>query len=1306
LKARRRQSSSTHHVAGWLFFAGISLAGTPAHALTLEVNHAGPSLVGAAHTFTAVVTEATGDVTFEWRFGESGMFELGGAEMTHTFAEPGLYTVDAVVTDSTGYTSSAFFLHLVHHPLTPVRPTSSSSIVYDAARQRVYSLNQDNDTVTAIDADNLVKVGELELYRKPESLAFTPDGKLWVVHQDDYAVAVVDPEQFVVERGFRLPYASQPVAIAVSPTGDAVYVSLMALGKLLKLDPATGAVAGEVEVGPRPRGIAVSHDGKDVYVTRFISPDSGGEVVKVDAAALTVSTRIVLELDAETVDSDLQARGLPNYLFSVALTPDGRQAWVPGKKDNIVRGRMRDGQDLTHDTTIRPLASVIDTSSAREIFENRIDLDDRSMPVHVDFSPYGNFAILALAGSNRIEIRDVFRPTQVFSAIGEAGTFPRASVLTPSNRLFVQAALSREVLVYDLTTMLEDFDQATPKLVATIATVANEKLPAEILEGKRIFHDTEDVRMAAEGYMSCGGCHFEGIEDGRVYDFTSRGEGLRNTVSLLGHKGMAQGRLNWTGNLDELQDFEHQIRDLFGGRGFIPDEVFHVGTRDQPLGDTKAGLNPELDALSAYVTSLERVSPSPYRNQDGSLSADGVAGQALFEKLGCDFCHSGVEFTDSARGMLHDVGTITPASGTRAGEPLLGFDTPTLLGVWETPPYLHDGSAPTLRDVLTTKNPTDLHGYVSALSAPEIDQLVAYVQQIDGDPVVHRLPFEPPAPDGTGGTAGGGGAGGASGGGAGLGGVGTSGSGPGGAAASAGAQTAGEPSDTTRETASCACRVPAGAAPHERRALGISALGYFGLLSALALGRRIRRRAAARAILPLLTLVLGCGSGEPDPGERPDPAETAWPAVTHPDPELVPLGTREETVARICARGRADSFANALCAGEKPPEIPDLAGLLALTGLGERRAFALTGNSTSLVAKSVSAVNPRIIVFPRVEGDLARLDTMTAVGFVRGEPFVEIASRDIASGDINFYLLVFERHCSYDAAGCDLASLLTEELEHAWTTYSVYDHDDLEQTSFDCLSCHRPDGQGAKHILRMQELTSPWMHWFPQRFVQRTDSDRVLTAQFIEAHDVDTQYGGIPLSVITSAIDEGSAAQLEGLLRAEGYDAQPNPFDAQIATEMKAGASPTWQARFDAHLRGEAIAVPYPGIDVTDEAKRTAAVRSYRDVVTGAAPRTTLLDLREIFAADATEKLSFEPKPGADGRTILLQMCGRCHDGRGNPALPKNSFDVLRLDAVDSSVKSSAVARINEPGLTRMPPWRVGSLTPEAISLVTAELRK
>jgi len=815
--------------AAWL---GAFFAAAPAYALTIDVTHAGPSVVGEAHAFTAVTTEANGAVTFEWTFGESGTPEPGGAEMSHTFAEPGLHAITVQATDEGGDVVSDFFLHLVHQPLTAARPTSSTSIVYDAARNRIYSVNQDSGTVTSIDPEALVKVGELAVYRKPESLALTPEGKLWVVHRDDYAVAVIDPDRFEIERGFRLPYASQPVGVVVSPTGDAAYVSLMALGKLLRLDPSTGEVTGECEIGSRPRGVAVSHDGRDVYVTRFIAADSGGEVVKVDAAAMQVASRIVLPLDSETMDGPQAARGLPNYLFSVALSPDGRQAWVPGKKDNILRGGLRDGQNLTHDTTVRPLVSVIDTLAAEELYDSRIDLDDRSLPMHVEFSPLGNLAIVTLGGSNRVEVRDVTRPKQVFSAITNAGTFPRASVLAPNQRLFVQGALSRDVLAYDLSRMLDEFDTGSPALLATISTVANETLAPDVLLGKKIFHDSGDPRMASEGYLSCGVCHFEGTDDGRVWDFSDRGEGLRNTMAVIGRKGTAHGRLNWTGNLDEVQDFEHLMRTLFLGRGFMPDEVFNVGTRNQPLGDAKAGLSPELDALAAYVASLDHVNPSPFRNADGTLTPDGLAGKALFEKLGCDFCHGGSEMTDSMRGSLHDVGTLTEASGTRAGEPLFGIDTPTLLGVWETAPYLHDGSAPTLKDVLTTKNATDLHGFVSALSSLEVDQLVAYLLQIDSDVPAPRLPFEPPLPVGGAGSGGAGGvAGGAGGtaGGSGIGGVSAGGAPPDGAA--------------PPKTASCACRLTSAPA---RDRLAWWGLAAFGLGPIVIVGRR-RRRSGGRA---------------------------------------------------------------------------------------------------------------------------------------------------------------------------------------------------------------------------------------------------------------------------------------------------------------------------------------------------------------------------------------------------------------------------------------------------------------------------
>ena len=232
-------------------------------------------------------------------------------------------------------------------------------------------------------------------------------------------------------------------------------------------------------------------------------------------------------------------------------------------------------------------------------------------------------------------------------------------------------------------------------------TVASEALSPTVLAGKRIFYNASDERMSAEGYVSCASCHLDGGHDGRTWDFTGRGEGLRNTTSLRGRGGVGHGNVHWTANFDEIQDFEHDIRGPFGGTGFMDDADFDA--TNTPLGPPKAGLSADLDALAAYVSSLGHatVPRSPFRQSDGSTTAEADLGRDLFVSEGCGSCHSGPDFTGSTTpaATLFDVGTMRTTSGQRLGGPLDGIDTPTLLGLWNTAPYFHDGSAQTLEDV-------------------------------------------------------------------------------------------------------------------------------------------------------------------------------------------------------------------------------------------------------------------------------------------------------------------------------------------------------------------------------------------------------------------------------------------------------------------------------------------------------------------------------------------------------------------------------------------------------------------------------
>ena len=130
----------------------------------------------------------------------------------------------------------------------------------------------------------------------------------------------------------------------------------------------------------------------------------------------------------------------------------------------------------------------------------------------------------------------------------------------------------------------------------------------------------------------------------------------------------------------------------------------------------------EASAIDEYLKALRPVL-SPYLI-GGELSEAARRGQRLFDdpKVGCVQCHPAPLFTDQ---KPYAVGTVnrTDRRGDR-------FDTPTLAECWRTAPYLHDGSAVTIEEVLTTKNPKDEHGRASHLTPVEIQKLATYVRSL------------------------------------------------------------------------------------------------------------------------------------------------------------------------------------------------------------------------------------------------------------------------------------------------------------------------------------------------------------------------------------------------------------------------------------------------------------------------------------------------------------------------------------------------------------------------------------------------
>jgi streptogramin lyase len=680
-----------------------------------------------------VVSRASASIEVVWGDGDRETVVAstdGTASACHAYALPGAILVGAIATDAAERAEATRTILVVPRPSDPA-PTSSSTIAYDSVRSRVWVVNPDHDTVAVLshEGTSVTLERELPVCDRPRTVSVLGAHAL-VACQADARLARIDAESLEVTRRIELPSGSRPFGVAHDPRGTHAYVALEDLGEIAVIDVDAATVISTLDVGPDLRNLAVSAEG-DLLVTAWRGTNDGASVHLCDVRDATRPALVgttILEVQ-RGLDSDTDNDGVPSFLSQVVFSPDGAHALIPALKANVVAGLSRTGMPLTSQTTSRGILVELALGAIGEpAFEvARYPFDDLDAASAVVYSPEGARTYTTLRGAGAIVANDPFSYDMVGS-ISDAGLSPEGLVLSPEGRfLFVQDFLGRRVRVFDVSVM------PIPTLVTEVRTAAGEPLSDEVLAGEIVFYRSRDPRMSRTGYLSCASCHLDGESDGLTWDFTQRGEGLRNTIDLLGRAGAGHGPMHWSANFDEVQDFEGDIRNGQGGSGFLTESAWTAHMA--PLGDPKAGLSAELDQLTAYLSSLGTFDVSPHRRTgEAEWEASRARGEALFTRIdvGCSGCHSGERLTDSAFTspgvpVLHDVGTIRPTSGGRLGGTLTGLDTPTLHGLWRSAPYLHDGSAPTLQDVLTTRNPMDRHGATSALTPSELADLETYL---------------------------------------------------------------------------------------------------------------------------------------------------------------------------------------------------------------------------------------------------------------------------------------------------------------------------------------------------------------------------------------------------------------------------------------------------------------------------------------------------------------------------------------------------------------------------------------------------
>jgi hypothetical protein len=320
----------------------------------------------------------------------------------------------------------------------------------------------------------------------------------------------------------------------------------------------------------------------------------------------------------------------------------------------------------------------------------------------LDLDRLGAWLTQADAAARSDAILDMALSCRYVIARIPTGCDPKHMALSPDGRrLFVAERLDDRVLVVDTTSL---------KPVGRIV-LGDGGRNDPIRQGERVF---TRAKYTFQGQFSCRSCHPDGHVDGLSYDFDGSGVGdnLLDNRSLCGVAGTAP--FKWNGKNPTLQ---FQCGPRFA----------RVLMRTDPIPSA------QLDELATFIEHLPPTRTIPWNRVGKPLTPTEERGRKLFyatqqtdgtpirQALQCQTCHRPPLFTDR---LLRSVGT------QEARDPKGLFDTPHLIGIGASAPYLHDGRAKTLEEIWTTYQKDDKHGVSSYWSKEQLNDLVEYLKTL------------------------------------------------------------------------------------------------------------------------------------------------------------------------------------------------------------------------------------------------------------------------------------------------------------------------------------------------------------------------------------------------------------------------------------------------------------------------------------------------------------------------------------------------------------------------------------------------